>query len=287
MRNRIRWATMVTVVATAVALGLSSASATTPTATPGPPLPAAAPGHTSAGKVFNPASYRPARTESVYTPVAPCRIADTRKGGGALANGVIRNFYVRGTTHFVGQGGTTGGCGIPSSATAVATNVTVAGAASSGYLSGYPYGTGEPKTNFITYQAGVNITANPILPLAVGLSPDLNIRNHGARPAHVIIDVTGYYQPQIQGLIVAGSSLYSGSTRLLSSSRSQLGVYQVTVDSDVTYCTPAVTTYVGPGTYANAYTFNGNTVTVYIWRLSATGTPIAIDTAYFYLTVTC
>ena len=287
MRNHIRWATMVAVAAMAVALGLSSASATTPTPPPGPPLPAAAPGHTSAGKVFNPAVYRPARTESVFTPIIPCRIADTRKGGGALANAAIRNFYVRGTTHFVGQGGTSGGCGIPSAATAIAANVTVAGAAASGYLSGYPYGSSEPKTNFVTYRAGQNITANPILPLAVGLSPDLSVRNHGALPAHVIIDVTGYYLPQIQGLISTAGTLYSGSSRILSASRTGTGTYQVVLDSDVHYCTPNVVAYYGTGQYTSAYDFNANIVSVYIWRLNATGGAVPFDPAYFYLTVTC
>ncbi len=285
MRNRIRWATTVIVAATAVALGLSSASATTPTPAPVPPP--AAPGHPSAGKTFDPATYRSARTESIFVAVTPCRVADTRKAGGALATLAIRNFYVRGTSHFLAQGGTSGGCGIPAGATAVATNVTVV-ASGSGYLSGYPYGTGEPNTNFVTYQGGHNITANPVLPLAYLLSPDLNVRNHGTSSAQVIIDVTGYYAPQIQGFVeTATGKLYSGSTRLLSVTRAQLGVFEVKVDSDVAFCTPAVTTYIGPGSYANAYAFNGNTITVSTWHLSATGTPVAFDAAYFYLTVTC
>ena len=286
MRNRTRWATMTIVAATVVALGLSSASATTPTPTPGPPLPATAPGHTSTGKVFNPAANRPARAESIFTPITPCRIADTRKGGGALGNLAIRTFYVRGTTHFLQQGGTGGGCGIPSAATAVATNVTVAGASGSGYLSGYPAGTSEPSTNFVTYKGGQNITANPILPLPVGSSPDLNIRNHGA-PTHVIIDVTGYYEPQIQGLVSASGTVYSGSGRILSATRLGTGIYRVAVDSDVTYCTPQVVPYSGTGQYASAYDFNSNYVTVYLWQLNSTAAPVLADPGYFYLTVTC
>ena len=289
MKRWNRWATVVTVVATAVALGLSSASATTPTPTPGPPLPAAAPGHPATGKVSDPAlTYRQAKPESIFTPITPCRIADTRKASGPLANLAVRNFYVRGTQQFLPQGGTGGGCGVPASATAVATNVTVVPLGVAGYLSGYPAGTTEPNTNFVTYNHGQNITANPILPLAAfGAAPHLSIRNHGGA-AHVIVDVTGYYAPQIQGLLDITTGVpYSGSTRILSVVKAQLGVFQVKVDTDVSYCTPTVTPYIGPGTYADAYAFGGDTITVFVWKLSSTGQPVAYDPGYFYLSVIC
>ena len=279
---------MLTVAATAVALGLSSASASAPAPDPGPPLPAAAPGQTSDGKVFDPAVFRQAKTETLFTAVTPCRIADTRKGGGALANLAVRSFAVRGTTAFPAQGGTTGGCGIPASATAIASNVTVVGGAGSGYLSGYPAGAAEPTTNFVSYQRGANVTANPVLPLAAtGPATQLSIRNHGA-PVNVIVDVTGYYAPQIQGLIdITAKIPYSGSTRVLSVTQALPGVFKVKVDSDVTNCTPTVTPDSGVGIYASAYAFNGDIVTVFTWKLGAGGAPAVYDPLYFYLTVTC
>ncbi|MEO9238453.1 MAG: hypothetical protein ABI418_10205, partial [Jatrophihabitantaceae bacterium] len=33
-------------------------------------------------------------TESKYTPIAPCRVADTRVAGGRLNNTTTRNFYL-------------------------------------------------------------------------------------------------------------------------------------------------------------------------------------------------
>ena len=284
MKRRTRWATMVTVAATAVVLGMSSASATAPNPTPGPPLP---PGfHTQAGRVLDPSAIRPTTTETLFYPVAPCRVVDTRKGGGALANGGTGTYHVRGTTAFPQQGGTSGGCGIPASATAITANVTAAGASGGGYLSGFAAGTAEPATNFISYNRGQNITANPTLPLAAVLSPELSIRNHGS-PVQVIIDVTGYYLPQIQGLLASNSGVFDGTTRILSNTKVSSGTYRVTIDRDVTYCAPSVTTYYGVGVYASATTYNGNVVTVYLWTLSGNGTPVPFDTSYFYLTVSC
>jgi hypothetical protein len=286
MKTRSRWATMVTVAATAVVLGMSSASATAPNPTPGPPPPPGTPAQVP-GRVFDPAAIRPTNTETLFHPVTPCRVVDTRHGTGALANSATGTFYVRGTTGFPAQGGTSGGCGIPVGATAVSTNVTAVAPTGAGYMTAFAAGTAEPDTNFITYQPRQNITANPVLPLAAsGTARDLSIRNHGS-PVQVIVDVTGYYVPQIQGLLIANSGIFDGTTRILSNTRVSSGVFRVTIDRDVTYCAPSVTTYYGIGVYASATTFNGNVVTVYLWTLGANGTPIPFDTSYFYLTVSC
>ena len=51
----------------------------------------------------------------IYVPFPPCRIIDTRLGGGPLAAGQPRSFEVSGTENFAAQGGMEGGCGIPQS----------------------------------------------------------------------------------------------------------------------------------------------------------------------------
>ena len=60
-----------------------------------------------------------------FTPVAPCRILDTRLAGGPLAPGAPRSFVVAGTAGFGAQGGREGGCGIPAGAAAVEMNFVV------------------------------------------------------------------------------------------------------------------------------------------------------------------
>jgi len=272
---------IVTVVATAVALGLSSASAGSPGGIPSTTPPDAS-GHSVGAQNVGAMSLAPAKSETLFYALKPCRIVDTRAGGGILHNTVARNFYVSGTFGFAPQGGHSGGCGVPLGATGVTANVTVANTTGSGYLTGYPAGTTEPTTNFITYQHGVNITANPTFAISTS-TPSLTIKANGG-DTHVIIDVTGYYVPQIEGMVSPGAAIYSGSSRLVSAVRNGVGNFTVTVDSDVTYCTPTVTAYSGY-VYASAYDFNNNKVQVFLWYLSA-GTQTAYD-GYFYLKVDC
>ncbi|CAN5608047.1 hypothetical protein BH10ACT8_BH10ACT8_19850 [soil metagenome] len=228
----------------------------------------------------------PARPESIFVPIRPCRIADTRHGGGRLVSGATRNFYVRGTFGFAPQGGVSGGCGVPANATAVALNTTVTGASSDGYLNGYPAGTAAPVGTITTYWHDRTVTTNPVLALAaIGTEPSLTIKNFGG-PAHVILDVAGYYVLQIAGMVDPNGGIFAGSSRLVSATHTGLGTYTVTVDSDVSYCTPTVTAYSGY-VFASAYNFNGTAVQVTLWYLdSTTHLPTGYD-GYFYLTVNC
>jgi hypothetical protein len=99
--------------------------------------------------------------------------------------------------------------------------------------------------------------------------------------------VFGYYAEQIEGMISPSAAQYSGSSRIVSATKLGTGIYRVTIDSDVTYCSPTVTGYSGTGVYASAYDFGGTNVTVYTWTLNNT-THLAVPTdMYFYLKVSC
>ena len=52
------------------------------------------------------------QADLVYTPVTPCRIIDTRLGGGIMAANTTRDFLVTGTDYSA-QGGSATGCGVP------------------------------------------------------------------------------------------------------------------------------------------------------------------------------
>src|SRR5215207_8786113 len=83
-----------------------------------------------------------AQADTLFFPVVPCRIADTRLPSPApLGSGQTRTFDVVGpTTNFSSQGGSTTGCGIPgfagsqSQVQAVAVNVTAVDAVADGHL---------------------------------------------------------------------------------------------------------------------------------------------------------
>ena len=82
----------------------------------------------------------------VYTPVAPCRIVDTRAGGGALAGGAVRLFEVDSSD--LTAGGSSTGCGIPLGvAQAVEMTIIAVLPAGSGYLTAWGH---SPQRAFST-----------------------------------------------------------------------------------------------------------------------------------------
>ncbi|GGL88103.1 hypothetical protein GCM10011594_04640 [Nakamurella endophytica] len=230
-----------------------------------------------------------AAPETVYRPLTPCRIVDTRSGGGALGAGVSRAFRVSGTTGFAPQGGKAGGCGIPSGATAIAATTVVINPAGGGYLKAYPEGAAEPNSSVLNYvktagavSSGMTLSIRPLF------EPALRVRNVG--PAvNVAIDVQGYYIPQAQGLIGSDGTQLGGTTRIVGTSHPGTGSYYITLDRPARQCSPQVSTY-------NIYRYASvglsssttpNTISVYLWTLDAT-THRESPTDYpFFITVTC
>ena len=232
--------------------------------------------------------------DATYHPVAACRLITTATHIGYLVSGHPRAFKVAGTTGFATQGGKSTGCGIPAGATAISANVTTTKSSAQGYLSAYPTGGTASSSRFLTYQVSRTVTATPVLPLSTTSGLPLTLRAWTGK-TQVIVDVTGYYQPPIEGLIYTGSTatptsdgyVYSGSPRLLSVTWVALGIADVTVDRDVTYCTPVANAYYGDFYYANAKAFNGNKIRVYSWSIDPTTHATAFVNNYVYLTVLC
>src|SRR5439155_11294970 len=82
---------------------------------------------------------------NVFTPVEPCRIADTRVSGGPIAGGDTRAFNVVGASlDYSSQGGSATGCGIPGFASgvpqvsAVVLNVVAVQPTAQGFLTIFP-----------------------------------------------------------------------------------------------------------------------------------------------------
>ncbi len=118
-----------------------------------------------------------------YFTVTPCRVVDTRSGnGGILSSGVMSSYAIRGN------------CGIPPSAQAVAVNVTVVAPSGSGFFSLYPGGTSPPGTATINFGPGQTRANNAILPLGTDGSAAVLPFVDGGGQAHLVIDVTGYFE---------------------------------------------------------------------------------------------
>ena len=129
--------------------------------------------------LVNPGSHR-------FFALTPCRLVDTRgpvgpRGGPALNANQSRNLLLAGT------------CGVPSTARAVALNVTAVGATSVGNLRLYPGGFPLPLASVINYQPGRTRANNTVALLGAG--GDLNVRcDQASGTVHLILDVFGYYE---------------------------------------------------------------------------------------------
>lgn len=224
------------------------------------------------------AGLQPAAMEDVYTPINTCRIVNTSVAGGKFANNETRSFKVRGTSSLAAQGGSAGGCAIPNSATSLTVVVTTLDSTTGGRLIGYP--TGTPSVyRFASYIKGEGAAA-AILKIAPSTSASpLTIKNIGGS-THVVIDVTGYYAPQIHAMIAYNGPVYSGSPRVLLSERLGTGSYRVTVDRDVTNCTPISSIHGGPF-FASAYISGG-----YVYANTYDAAGAAVD-LYWTLDVIC
>ena len=138
----------------------------------------------AAGAFSRPAE---AQTGLQYFAVTPCRAVDTRstippilQAGGPP----FRSFTIKGV------------CLVPATAKAVSLNATLVGPTVEGFFSLWPFGGNFPVVSTINFVAGEPAIANgAIVPLAVG-TPDLNVAygTQGGGQAHVLLDVTGYFQ---------------------------------------------------------------------------------------------
>ena len=126
--------------------------------------------------------------------VTPCRIVDTRgptgfTGGPALTSGVTRSFPIDVSP---------AACGVPTTAKAAVLNVTFVTPTLDGYLTIWPFNTPQPLVSTINAAAGEPAIANgAIVPLTVDIQFNVSVYYGTAVPggtAHVIFDVTGYFQ---------------------------------------------------------------------------------------------
>lgn len=114
--------------------------------------------------------------------LSPCRVVDTRGAQGpALAALRTRDFPV------------TGVCGVPTTAVAVALNVTVTQATSLGHLRVFPSATPLPLPSTLHYARGETRANNAVV--AVGSNGSLAVYcGQATGTAHLILDVAGYFE---------------------------------------------------------------------------------------------
>lgn len=112
----------------------------------------------------------------------PCRAVDTRTTDGpALAAGSTRDFPLAGR------------CGVPSTARAVALNLTVQDPSTAGHLTMFPPGDPLPFTSTVNFRAGQTRANNAIVTL--GVAGDASVfPGLSSGTVHLLIDVVGYFE---------------------------------------------------------------------------------------------
>jgi hypothetical protein len=117
--------------------------------------------------------------------ISPCRLLDTRDGGGPTSGAPIGCGFDRAFT-------ATGTCGVPSSAKAIAVNVLVTGASAQGNLRIFGAGAPAPVVSVLNYLAGSNTGNNAIVSLSS--AGQFGVRCSPTGSTHVIVDVSGYFE---------------------------------------------------------------------------------------------
>jgi len=123
-----------------------------------------------------------------YYAINPCRVIDTRGPNGTDGGPILQPYPA--TRDFVIRGF----CGVPSTAKAVSTNVTITGATADGWLSIWPAGTAWPGISTINFRTVDPALANgAILTLSTSGTTDITTLNVSGN-VHLIVDVNGYFQ---------------------------------------------------------------------------------------------
>ncbi len=177
-------------------------------------------------------------SEAKFIPISPCRLVDTRKGTPSPAVGVGRPVAVRGSGPvFAAQGGQPNGCKIPFGARAIEATITAVDPPGKGYLRAYPVT--ETLATFLNYKGASNTNSGAVALCAIGCvaNHDLHYRLFSSG-TDVVIDVQGYYSPPMGALIdgADGSVIGGTSSRVLASTRTGVGTYEITFDRDVNDC---------------------------------------------------
>ena len=179
-------------------------------------------------------------SETKFVPITPCRIVDTRLAGGKLTvAGGSRVFDVAGSgATFAAQGGKAGGCGIPTSATAIEATITAIDSGS-GFLRAWPANAAAPNATFLNYTDMLNVSNTGAIGIngCTGIclvNTDLRLRAFGS-DTHVVVDVNGYYNLPMSAT-VSESGVLGRRSRATSATHTATGRYSVVFDRNISSC---------------------------------------------------
>ena len=125
---------------------------------------------------------------SVFIPLTPKRIMDTRNGTGGTTGPIAANTTV--PLQITGTGGVISDTGV----TAVALSITDTAATSTGHLTIYPDGTAQPNTSAVNFPTATTVANGAIIPVGTDGKIDIfNEINTGTGSSQILADITGYF----------------------------------------------------------------------------------------------
>jgi len=135
---------------------------------------------------------------SAFTPVAPCRLLDTRLDR-RLNGGATVDIDVAGR------------CGVDADAVVAAITVTAVDPAGDGFLTAFPSGVDRPLTSVVNYRRS-EVVANHQF---ARLGSDGGLSVYTVAATDVVVDVTGFFAPARNGTARAGRYVPIASRRLV------------------------------------------------------------------------
>lgn len=127
----------------------------------------------------------------IFTPITPCRIADTRLAGGMILANQTRDFLGSGAS-FLSQGGSDSSCGLPAAPASLVMNTTVVDPLAPGYLTVFMTGRPRPLAASLNYATGQIVNNQMIAVISLsGQSSGFSLYSYAT--THVVIDVVGYF----------------------------------------------------------------------------------------------
>ncbi|HXN48779.1 MAG TPA: hypothetical protein VN893_19165, partial [Bryobacteraceae bacterium] len=149
---------------------------------------------------------------SRFVPVAPCRVADTRRAGGpfggpSMTARSMRSFAIPSS-----------GCGIPAGAQAYSLNVTVAPSGPLGFLTLWPAGQAQPEVSTLNSPDGIVVANAAIVPAGAGGAVNLFVTGQ----TDVILDINGYFGSTGGA---SGSSFYTATPCRVADTRGPSGQF--------------------------------------------------------------
>jgi hypothetical protein len=208
----------------------------------------------------------------VFTPLTPCRIADTRNpgaGGPLVADATNRTFVGFTATDFTAQGGqaAAGNCGVPNGATALVLNITAVQPQAAGFLRLWPSNLSMPFASMLNFAVGDFATSTGTIVPVNSTNNQFNVFS----PATVdfVADVAGYFKapsPLIVNGGVTNAMLGTGSVSLSKLDTASVDTRYVSKS----FVGTQISGSLAPGASAAWFTFGYPTSTRFFWRVVPT-----------------